>query len=115
MKTTSAVSLLTALGHEHRLSVFRKLVQAGPEGVSAGALSDELGVAPGTLSFHLKALTHAGLISPRPERQFIYYCANFELMNELLQHLTENCCGGRDCGVGKNLRRAKPTKIPRAA
>lgn len=116
MKIKSAVDLLSALGHEHRLSAFRRLIEAGEEGLPAGVLAQELGVAAGTLSFHLKELTHAGLITARPDRQFIYYRANFELMNALVQHLTENCCGGRDCAIRRSPQKArKPARLRRAA
>jgi len=116
MELNSAVDLLCALGHGHRLAAFRRLIEAGEEGLPAGVLAQELGVAAGTLSFHLKELTHAGLIIARPDRQFIYYSANLELMNELVRHLTENCCGGRDCVVRRSPQKArKPGRLRRAA
>jgi DNA-binding transcriptional ArsR family regulator len=92
MEMQNAVSSLAALAQETRLSVFRLLVQAGPTGMAVGEIGEALGTAPATLSFHLKELAHAGLISPRHDGRFIFYSANFARMTELLQFLTENCC-----------------------
>lgn len=97
MNTISAVQRLTALAQETRLSIFRLLVQRGPEGLCVGDIGDKLKVAPATLSFHLKELTHAGLIKARQDGRFIYYAPDFKVMNSLLAYLTENCCGGREC------------------
>lgn len=97
MEMNQAIRALAALAQETRLSAFRLLVQAGDEGVSAGTLAERLGVANATLSFHLKELSHAGLIRSRQESRHIYYSADFAAMNTLLQFLTENCCGGVPC------------------
>ncbi len=97
MKTIDAVSRLAALGQETRLSIFRRLMQAGPEGLSAGAIGERLGLAPATLSFHLAHLSRAGLISGRNESRFIYYAADFAGMDDLLEFLTQNCCNGNSC------------------
>lgn len=97
MESTAAVEALAALAQESRLQTYRLLVQAGPEGVAASGIAEQLGIPANTLSFHLKALTHAGLIHSRQEGRFIYYSANYEQMNALLGFLTENCCGGRSC------------------
>ena len=94
METKSAVAALAALAQETRLSIFRLLMEAGPEGVAAGALGDKLGVPPATLSFHLKELSHTGLVTARQEGRFIYYAANFEHMAALMSFLTQNCCKG---------------------
>jgi len=83
-----------ALAQETRLSIFRMLVEAGSEGVPAGQISETLGVASTTLSFHLKELTHAVLVSARPDGRFIYYSADFECMAALMSYLTQNCCRG---------------------
>lgn len=94
MKIESAVEALAALAQETRLSIFRLLVQAGKEGVAAGALGERLGIPPATLSFHLKALSHAKLIKPRTEGRFVIYSANFTEMDRLIAYLTEHCCAG---------------------
>jgi ArsR family transcriptional regulator, arsenate/arsenite/antimonite-responsive transcriptional repressor len=97
METTSAVTALAALAQESRLAVFRLLVQHGPAGLPASDIATRLGIAAPTLSFHLKALSHAGLVSARQEGRFIYYAAQYAAMNQLLAFLTENCCGGERC------------------
>lgn len=94
MKTKEAVIALAALAQETRLSIFRLLVQMGPEGIPVGRIGEELGVAPATLSFHLKELTHAGLITSRQKSRFIYYTVNFERMAAIMTFLTQNCCQG---------------------
>jgi DNA-binding transcriptional ArsR family regulator len=94
MKIGLAVEALAALAQESRLSIFRLLVQAGKEGVAAGALGENLGVPPATLSFHLKTLTHAKLIKSRSEGRFVIYSANYAEMDKLIAYLTEHCCAG---------------------
>jgi ArsR family transcriptional regulator, arsenate/arsenite/antimonite-responsive transcriptional repressor len=94
MKMNIAVSRLAALTQESRLAVFRLLVQKGSEGLAAGEISSQLRISPTILSFHLKALSHAGLLKARQEGRFIYYAPDFEAMNALLIYLTENCCAG---------------------
>lgn len=94
MEIKEAVGALAALAQETRLSIFRILVEAGAEGVAAGRLSESLGVAAPTLSFHLKELAHAGLVTARQEGRFIYYAADFERMAALMTYLTHNCCRG---------------------
>jgi DNA-binding transcriptional ArsR family regulator len=75
------------------------LVQAGPEGVNAGAIGEKLGLAPATLSFHLAHLNRAGLIVARQEGRFIFYAADFAVMDGLIAYLTDNCCDGGTCAV----------------
>lgn len=94
METKEAVIALAALAQETRLSIFRLLVQVGPEGIPVGKIGDELKIAPATLSFHLKEIYHAGLISSRQKGRFIYYTVNFERMAGLMTFLTQNCCKG---------------------
>lgn len=94
METKEAVIALAALAQETRLSIFRLLVQVGPEGIPVGRIGGALKVAPATLSFHLKELNHAGLISSRQEGRFIYYAVDFECMAEIMAFLTQNCCHG---------------------
>ena len=99
MEINLAVKALSALAQETRLSIFRLLVQTGESGLSAGDIAKRLKIANATLSFHLKELSHVGLIIARQESRFIYYTANFAAMNELLGFLTENCCAGTPCGA----------------
>ncbi|MBZ5629348.1 MAG: metalloregulator ArsR/SmtB family transcription factor [Acidobacteriia bacterium] len=94
MKMAQVVKALAALAQATRLEVYRTLVAAGPGGMSAGEIAEKLAIAPASLSFHFKTLTHAGLIESRQEGRFIYYSANFEAMNGMVDYLTENCCGG---------------------
>ena len=99
MEILSAVAALAALAHDTRLAIFRLLVEQGPEGMPAGAIAEQLGQANATLSFHLKELTHAGLVSARQAGRFIYYSANYRTMNGLVAYLTDNCCRGNMCDV----------------
>jgi DNA-binding transcriptional ArsR family regulator len=94
MEITAAVTALAALAQETRLAIYRLLVEVGPDGVSAGQIGETLAVPGATLSFHLKELARAGLVSSRQERQFIYYAVDFERMAELMTFLTQNCCKG---------------------
>jgi DNA-binding transcriptional ArsR family regulator len=99
METKQVIAALAALAQESRLATFRLLVQTGPDGLAASRIAEHLGVAPSSLSFHLKELTHAGLISARQDGRFVIYSANFDTMNGVLAFLTDNCCGGAPCGV----------------
>ena len=94
MEIKDAVGALAALAQETRLGVFRLLIEAGPEGVSVGRIGETLKVPGATLSFHLKELARAGLVSSRQEKQFFYYAVDFERMAELMTFLTQNCCHG---------------------
>ena len=98
MDARHAVTVLAALAQESRLMIYRLLVEAGPTGLAVGEIGASLHVAPATLSFHLKELYHAGLVTTRQEGRFVYYSAQYGQMNSLLAYLTENCCA-RD-GVG---------------
>jgi len=97
METKDAIRSLAALAHNSRLEIFRLLVQKGPEGMAASAIAEKLGLPNATLSFHIKGLTHAGLVDARQDGRFIYYAANYSTMNDLVGYLTENCCGGQSC------------------
>ncbi|PRC92011.1 ArsR/SmtB family transcription factor [Solimicrobium silvestre] len=97
METKNVISALAALAQESRLAVFRALVQAGPEGMAATKISEHVGVPPSSLSFHLKEMSYADLITSRQEGRFVIYSANFITMNGLIGFLTENCCGGNPC------------------
>ncbi|MBC7657224.1 MAG: helix-turn-helix transcriptional regulator [Frankiaceae bacterium] len=94
MDTRTAVPALAALAQTSRLAIFRWLVQLGPEGACPGDIAQSLEIAPATLSFHLKALLHAGLIQADRSGRFIRYRADFSAMQALLDFLSQNCCGG---------------------
>lgn len=97
MDTKAAIAALAALAQDSRLAVFRLLVQVGPAGMAASKIAEQLGVPASSLSFHLKELTHAGLIIPRQDGRFVIYSANFATMNCLVGFLTESCCAGNPC------------------
>lgn len=92
-----AVRALSALAQVQRLRAFRALVVAGPEGLTPGAMAEQLGVSPSALSFHLKELAHADLVSVEPQGRRLIYRAQFDRMNGLLAYLTEHCCAGQPC------------------
>jgi DNA-binding transcriptional ArsR family regulator len=100
MESDRVVRALSALAQEHRLAVFRLLVQAGEEGIAAGALAEALDVPASSMSFHLAQLANAGLVSQRRESRSIIYSADYAAMNALMGYLTENCCGGVPCSEG---------------
>lgn len=99
MQEADVIRYLAALAQDVRLRTFRALVVAGPEGLTPSALCEQLGVAPTTLSFHLKELTHAQLVSQERQGRHLIYRAAFERMNDLLGYLTLNCCEGQACAV----------------
>jgi len=99
MEEQDVVKSLAALAQPSRLRVFRTLVVAGPMGLTPGALSEELGVAATTLSFHLKELTNAGLVSQQRDGRNLIYRAAYAQMNAVLAYLTAHCCQGTDCLV----------------
>jgi len=105
MQSSQAVRALGALAQEHRLAVFRLLVQAGPDGMAAGAIAEALAMPASSLSFHLAQLTNVGLLAQHRQGRSIVYAADFAAMNALMGFLTENCCGGIPCAVdaGCNL------------
>ena len=97
MEILNAADLLAALGHESRLSIYRLLVEAGPEGINASAIAEQLGLPAATASFHLSNLSRVGLITSRQESRFIYYATDYSVMDELLAYLTDKCCQGQSC------------------
>jgi DNA-binding transcriptional ArsR family regulator len=99
VKTTAVIGALGALAHEHRLVIYRLLVERGPDGLSAGVIGDRVGLQPSSLTFHLQNLRHAGLISQRRVSRQLFYSVDFAAMNGLVGYLTENCCreSGREC------------------
>ena len=113
MEKTNAVAALAALAQDSRLDVFRLLVQAGPDGMPAGAVADALDLAPNTLTFHFDRLRMAGLVNVRREGRSMIYAAQFDTMNALLGFLTENCCGGVSCTPAVACKPArKRARIP---
>lgn len=120
MKTKDAVAALAALAQDTRLAVHRLLVRQGASGLAAGEIAQALGIAPATLSFHLKELARAGLVRTRQEGRFVYYAADFDAMKKLVGFLTENCCAadGSTCAVSPEQgarRRASSRKAPNRA
>jgi ArsR family transcriptional regulator len=118
MEIKNAIRSLAALAHNSRLEIFRLLVQKGPLGMAATAIAEKIGLPNATLSFHIKGLTHAGLVNARQDGRFIYYAADYSAMNDLVGYLTENCCGGRVCAPQtietKIVKGERNEKIPRA-
>jgi ArsR family transcriptional regulator len=116
MEKNNVVAALAALAQDNRLDVFRLLVQAGPEGMAAGAVATALDLAPNTLTFHFDRLRQAGLVTVRRDGRSMIYAARFDTMNELLGFLTENCCGGEpeNCAPAAACKpaRAKRAKVP---
>lgn len=102
---TDAIKSLAALAQAQRLRAFRALVGAGPEGLTAGALADALAISPSALSFHLKELAHAQLVSSEPQGRYLIYRANFGQMDALLAYLTEHCCQGAACEVAPKRKK----------
>ncbi len=94
MKSSEAVSALSALAHEGRLSIFRELMPAGPEGIAAGEIARRVGVQPTTLSASLSVLSHAGLVTSRRKGRSVIYAAAFDQMGALLSYLIQDCCNG---------------------
>ena len=99
MKSENAIKALAALAQSSRLQIFRELVVAGPQGLTPSQFGEKLGSAPATLSFHLKELMNAGLVSQERAGRNLIYRANYVQMNQLLTYLTENCCTGQTCAT----------------
>ena len=114
MKSSNAIDALKALAHARRLEIYRVLVQAGPGGMTVGALQTQTRHAAATLSNHLNALRHAGLVSDRRDGRNIWCCADYTRMNALLGYLTENCCAGEPCGPACAPAPAKSKRRTRA-
>jgi ArsR family transcriptional regulator, arsenate/arsenite/antimonite-responsive transcriptional repressor len=97
MQSSEAVEALSALAQEHRLALFRLLVQAGEDGMAAGTIAETLGVSNSGLSFHLAQLGKAGLVQQERQGRSLIYRADYGRMNGLVAYLLENCCAGEDC------------------
>ena len=125
MDESQALRGFAALSQETRLGIVRRLVRAGPDGLAAGALAEALDASPSNVSFHLKDLEHAGLVTARRESRSIIYAANHETLRDLIAFLMKDCCGGRPeicapaaaaaaCAPAKGRRRVKRTSRPAA-
>ena len=106
MKTNEAVTALSALAQDSRLTVFRRLVELAPDGAFAGELAEFLEIPGNTMSFHLKSLSQAGLITAEQQGRYIRYRADLEKMEGLVGFLTDNCCGGQPCAPQTKKKRA---------
>ena len=113
MEPTHAIAALSALAHEHRLAIFRLLVEQGPEGLPAGTIAEKLGLPPSSLTFHLQHLTRSGLLASRRSSRQIYYAADFDAMSVLVRYLTENCCiaSGASCTPARQDRAAQSKRV----
>jgi DNA-binding transcriptional ArsR family regulator len=110
MKAKNVLEALAALAHEHRLGVFRILVERGPAGLPAGRIAERMGLVPSSLTFHLQNLQRAGLISQRREGRQLIYSADFTTMTALVGYLTDNCCAESATECCPPVRQAKPAK-----
>lgn len=99
MKSEQAIDALASLAQEHRLAIFRLLVEVGKDGLAAGMIAEKLDVPPSSLSFHLAHLTRAGLLTQERQSRTLIYRANYAAMNKLIAYLLENCCAGDACAV----------------
>jgi ArsR family transcriptional regulator len=115
MDATKTVAALSALAHEHRLAVYRMLVERGPNGLPAGVIAEQLAVPPSSLTFHLQHLLRAGLVTQRRMSRQLIYAADFAVMNDLLGYLTENCCEGNSAACGLSVGQLQSTCQPASA
>lgn len=113
MEAPAAIAALGALAQEHRLALFRLLVQAGADGMAAGAIADALGVPNSSLSFHLAQLHRAGLVTQKRHHRSLIYGADYEAMNALLAYLMANCCGSAACAPAASCGQAPPHRDER--
>lgn len=105
MQIHEAISMFAALSQETRLSVFRLLVKAGPSGLPAGALSDELGIPHNTLSFHLNHLSNAGIVTSRREGRSVIYAASFDTVRNLIGFLVKDCCSAEVASIRQDKKK----------
>jgi DNA-binding transcriptional ArsR family regulator len=115
MNATEAIAALSALAHEHRLTIFRLLVEQGPEGLPAGAIAEKVGLQPSSLTFHLQHLTRAGLLVPTRASRQIFYAADFAAMSSLVGYLTDHCCtaSGTPCAADCKPAAVEPKRTAR--
>jgi len=114
MKTREVIGALGALAHEHRLAIFRLLVERGPEGLAAGQIAERVGLVPSSLTFHLQNLQRAGLINQQRESRQRIYSADFDAMNGLVAYMTENCCAG-SAACAPDCKSARPARAARGS
>jgi ArsR family transcriptional regulator len=107
MKSTEATRALAALAQDTRLAVYRRLVRQGASGLAAGEIAAQLDILPATLSFHLKELAQAGLVTARQDGRYIYYAADYAAMTALIDFLTENCCAADGASCAPAARKAQ--------
>lgn len=112
MKTPEVINALGALAHDHRLAIYRLLVEQGPEGLPAGVIGERVGLVPSSLTFHLQSLQRAGLITQQRASRQLIYSADYRVMNGLVGYLTDKCCAasGDSCAT-----ECKPTRATKAA
>lgn len=103
MEMSQAIEALAALAQRSRLAIYRRLVEAGPDGMPAGGIGEALELPPATLSFHLSQLVRAGLVRSRQDGRYVIYSADFDGMDALVGFLTENCCGGASCAPRRRV------------
>jgi ArsR family transcriptional regulator, arsenate/arsenite/antimonite-responsive transcriptional repressor len=115
MKAPDAVTALAALAHEHRLAIYRMLVEAGQEGLNAGTIAARLAMPPSSLTFHLQHLHRAGLLTQQRNSRQLIYATDFSVMNDLVGYLTENCCRGNSAGCETVCAPAPVTKRTKKA
>lgn len=99
MNAKQAVKALGAIAHDHRLAIYRLLVEQGPQGLPAGEIAARFDMPPSSLTFHLQHMLQAGLVAQRRLGRQLIYAADFTAMNGLVSYLTENCCAGAGCAV----------------
>jgi ArsR family transcriptional regulator len=115
MKTPEVIGALSALAHEHRLGIYRLLVEQGPDGLSAGIIGERIGLLPSSLTFHLQNLQRAGLIVQQRVSRQLMYSADFAVMNGLIGYLTENCCSLSGGSCGERCEPVRPKKSAKRA
>jgi len=113
MKTPAVIEALGALSHEHRLAIYRLLVEQGPVGLPAGVIGERMGLVPSSLTFHLQSLQRAGLINRLRASRHLIYSADFSAMNELVGYLTDKCCTAIDSSCAAEYRPARASRVVR--
>ena len=116
MQTPAVIDALGALAHQHRLAIYRILVEQGPAGLPAGVIGERVGLVPSSLTFHLQTLQRAGLIAQERASRQLIYSADYSVMNGLVAYLTDKCCtaGDASCATGC-APAAKPSRRKKAA